>query len=54
MPKVNHVWKVFREFIQFSRMSGSYWIVPLVLFLGFVALLIVASQVAAPLIYTLF
>ena len=54
MPKINDVWKVFRQFVQFSRASGSYWIVPLVLLLGFVALLIVASQVAAPLIYTLF
>ncbi len=31
-----------------------YWIIPLVLFLGFTALMVVVTSGAAPLIYTLF
>ena len=54
MPKISDSWKLLREFVSFARAHRTYWIVPLVLFLGFAALLIVAGQVAAPLIYTLF
>ena len=31
-----------------------YWIIPLVLFLGFAALMVVVASGSAPLIYTLF
>ena len=31
-----------------------YWIIPLILFLGFTALMVVVTTGSAPLIYTLF
>jgi hypothetical protein len=46
--------KLFREFVQFARENKMYWIVPLVVFLGLAAALVVVGQAAAPLIYTLF
>jgi hypothetical protein len=52
--KVNSAWRLLREFVEFSRQNRTYWIIPLVLLLGLAALLIVAGQVSAPLIYTLF
>jgi hypothetical protein len=54
VSKVRHSWKLFREFLGFSRKYRTYWIIPLVLMLGLMAILVVASQVSAPLIYTLF
>jgi hypothetical protein len=54
LSKVRYSWKLFREFVAFSREYRTYWIVPLVLMLGLMAILVVASQVSAPLIYTLF
>jgi hypothetical protein len=46
--------KLFLEFARFARENRVYWIMPLVVILGLTGLLIVASQGAAPLIYTLF
>jgi hypothetical protein len=46
--------KLFREFVKFAREKRTYWIIPLVLFLGLVALVVVTSQIAAPFLYTLF
>ena len=46
--------KLFREFVGFSRENKMYWMIPLVLILGIASFLIVASQTAAPLVYTLF
>jgi hypothetical protein len=46
--------KLFREFVQFARENRMYWIIPLVLFLGLAALVVVVGQAAAPLIYALF
>jgi hypothetical protein len=37
-----------------AREHKAYWMVPLVLVLGLAAVVIVASQTAAPLLYTLF
>jgi hypothetical protein len=54
MRKAGYSVKLLREFIRFARENRTYWIVPLVLLLGFAAILIVAGQVSAPLIYTLF
>ena len=52
--KISYGGKLFRQFVGFARVSKAYWIVPLVLVLGVVALAIVGSNAAAPLIYTLF
>ena len=46
--------KLLGEFVRFARAKRVYWIVPLVLFLGMVALVVVTSEVAAPFIYALF
>jgi hypothetical protein len=46
--------KIFGEFVRFARKRRVYWIVPLILMLGLTALLLVAGQAAAPLLYTLF
>jgi hypothetical protein len=54
MRKAGYSVKLFREFVRFARENRTYWIIPLVLLLGFAAILIVAGQVSAPLIYTLF
>ena len=54
MPKISDTWKLFRTFVGFARANKTYWIIPLMLVLGFAALVIVATQVAAPLLYTLF
>jgi hypothetical protein len=54
MSKTGYSLKLFREFVGFAREKRAYWIVPLIVVLGLAAALIVSSQVAAPLIYTLF
>jgi hypothetical protein len=54
MAKTGYSLKLFREFLGFAREKRAYWIVPLIVVLGLAAALIVSSQVAAPLIYTLF
>ena len=46
--------KLLGEFVRFARAKRVYWIVPLVLFLGMVAFVVVTSEVAAPFIYALF
>ena len=52
--RINSGLKLFREFLGFARRNKAYWIIPLVLFLGFTALLVVVASGSAPLIYTLF
>lgn len=54
MSKLQYSTKLFIEFIRFARAKKIYWIVPLILLFGLIALLIVASQASAPFIYTLF
>jgi hypothetical protein len=49
-----YAWKLLGEFTRFARENRVYWIVPLVVLLGLTAILIVAGQVSAPLLYTLF
>jgi hypothetical protein len=46
--------RVLRDFVRFALENRMYWIIPLVLFLGLAAFVVVAGQAAAPLIYTLF
>lgn len=52
--RIGYAGKLLREFARFARDQKAYWIVPLVLLLGLCGLVIVATQSAAPLIYTLF
>ncbi len=54
MGKLKYSGRLLREFVSFARENKAYWIVPLVVVLGLVALLIVAGQTAAPFVYTLF
>ena len=54
MRKLGYLGTLLGEVWQFARQNKVYWIVPFVLILGLVVLLAVTSQVAAPLIYTLF
>ncbi len=54
MGKISYSFKLFAEFVRFARAHRVYWIVPLVVFLGLAALVVVGGQSAAPLLYTLF
>jgi hypothetical protein len=54
MSKLGYSPKLLREFVRFARENKVYWIVPLAVVLGLFAMLTVASQVVAPLVYTLF
>jgi hypothetical protein len=54
MPKLRYGPRLLREFARFARDHRAYWMVPLVIFLGIAAFVIVAGQTVAPLIYTLF
>lgn len=54
MSKIGYSFRLFGEFVRFARENRVYWIVPLILVLGFAALLVVTGQTAAPLLYTLF
>jgi len=54
MAKIGHAAKLFREIARFAVANKAYWLIPLILVLGIAAVVVVASQGAAPLIYTLF
>jgi hypothetical protein len=54
MRRARYSGKLFREFVGFALENKAYWIIPLVLVLGIAAVVVVVSQGAAPLIYTLF
>lgn len=54
MSRFGYSYKLLGEFVRFARENKVYWIVPLVVVLGLFAVLTVASQVVAPLVYTLF
>lgn len=54
MSKLSYVPKLIGEFTRFARENKSYWLVPLIIVLCAAAAVIVVSQGAAPLLYTLF
>ncbi len=54
MARGGYSLKLLGEFVRFARDNKMYWIVPLVVFLGLTAVVVVVGQTAAPLIYTLF
>ncbi len=54
MTKLGHSGKLMREMVRFALANKAYWLIPLMLVLGIAAVVMVASQGAAPLIYTLY
>jgi hypothetical protein len=54
MARFTYSFKLLAEFVRFAREHKTYWIIPLVLFLGIAAFVVVGGQAAAPLLYTLF
>lgn len=54
MSRLKASGKLFAEFVRFARANKVYWIIPLILFLGLAALVVVGGQTVAPLLYTLF
>ncbi len=54
MSKRSDALRLLRDLVAFARAERVWWMVPLVLALLAVAGLLVASQAAAPLLYTLF
>jgi len=54
MGKLAYSGRLLAELWHFAKQHKAYWIVPMALILGLTALLIVASQSAAPFVYTLF
>jgi hypothetical protein len=46
--------KLLKEFMMFSKESGSYWMMPLFILLGLLSILVVGGEAVAPLIYALF
>ena len=52
--KIGYSGRLLREFFGFARQNKMYWIIPLVIFLGFTAVVVVVASGSAPLIYTLF
>jgi hypothetical protein len=54
LRRLRYSGKLLREFVGFAREYNAYWIVPLVIVLGFTAFLVATSQGVAPYIYALF
>jgi hypothetical protein len=54
MARIGQSAKLLREFVRFAIANKVYWLIPLMLVLGIAAVVVVASQGASPLIYTLF
>ena len=54
MARFLYSFKLLAEFVRFAHDRRAYWIVPLILFLGLAALVVVGGQSVAPLLYTLF
>ena len=54
MGKLGYSIKLMREFVGFARAHRAYWIIPLMLLLGFAVAIVVAGQGSGPLLYTLF
>ena len=55
MRRVRHAARLGGELVSYSVVNRTWWVVPLVLLLGVIALAIVVGQAAAPYtLYTLF
>ena len=53
MGRLRYVGTLFGHLVRFAAENKAYWIVPVVLVLGLLALLIFAGQASTPFIYTL-
>lgn len=54
MRFLRHLKLLFKELFSFARDKKAWWILPIVAILLLLAALIIAGQVSAPFIYTLF
>jgi hypothetical protein len=54
MASIRQSAKLLREIIRFALANKVYWLIPLILVLAIAAVVVVTSQSASPLIYTLF
>jgi hypothetical protein len=54
MGKLSYTGTLIKDLLGFAKQNKAYWIIPMIVVLGITALLVVASQVVAPFIYTLF
>ncbi len=54
MRMIKYLGKLLKGFAGYAWQNKAWWIVPVILILLLMAFLIVASQTAAPFIYTLF
>lgn len=54
MGKLSCTGTMLKDLLGFAKQNKAYWIIPMIVILGLTALLVVATQVAAPFIYTLF
>ncbi len=52
--RLRHVTKVLRDLVRFAAENKLWWIVPLVIVLGLLALVIFTGQAVTPFVYTLF
>lgn len=53
MGRLRYTSKLLRNLTEFAAQNKIYWIVPLVLVLGILALVILTAQATTPFIYTL-
>ena len=51
--RLRHVTKVFGDLVRFAGENKAYWIVPLVVVLGLLALVVFTGQAVTPFVYTL-
>ena len=54
MGRIRYSTKLLGQVFGLARERRSYWLVPLVILLGFAAVVIIGSGAATPLIYTIF
>jgi hypothetical protein len=54
MRRLRYLGRLSRELLAFARAHKAYWIIPMAIVLALVFLLVMASQGAAPFLYTLF
>ena len=55
MLRVKHLWRLAREIVVYSGTNRAWWMLPLMVLLGVIALAVVTTQAAVPYaVYTLF
>jgi len=54
MRFIRHLMQFLRQFTEFAWQNKLWWMIPVVLALLLMALLVAATQTAAPFIYPLF